>query len=146
MTDIVTKLRQYAENDMRVEEVCLSAVDEIERLRQDINAYWREMELMRSDLSIYAENIDLMRELLRFYAQNDPAIGMCGYDQSYTSRGDGCLIKTWEGEVLEDAGRKAQLLLLDMFGETGAWRDEATAREVLKGVSYLIERIEVKGK
>ena len=34
MTDIVTKLRQYAENDMRVEEVCLAAAIEIERLRK----------------------------------------------------------------------------------------------------------------
>jgi len=124
MTDIVTKLRQYAENDMRVEEVCLSAADEIEILRFEKR---------------------IMRGLLRFYAQNDPSIGMSGYDQSYTSRGDGGMIKTWEGEVIEDAGRKAQLLLLDLFGDTGAWRDEATAREALKGVSYLIERVKPKG-
>jgi len=34
MTDIVERLRQYAENDMRVEGVCLDAADEIERLRK----------------------------------------------------------------------------------------------------------------
>lgn len=39
MTDIVTKLRQYAENDMRVEEVCLTAADEIERLLQVVYQY-----------------------------------------------------------------------------------------------------------
>lgn len=38
MTDIVERLRQYAENDMRVEDVCLKAANEIERLRSALEA------------------------------------------------------------------------------------------------------------
>lgn len=36
MSYLVERLRQYAENDMRVEGVCLAAADEIERLREEI--------------------------------------------------------------------------------------------------------------
>lgn len=38
MTDIVVRLRQWAENDMRVENVCLTAADEIERLREEVKS------------------------------------------------------------------------------------------------------------
>lgn len=64
MTDIVTRLAQWAENDMRAEGVALDAKYEIERLRKDVTAFWNEMELMRSDLSIYAEEIERLREAL----------------------------------------------------------------------------------
>ena len=70
MTDIVTRLAQWAENDMRAEGVALDAKYEIERLRKDVTAFWNEMELMRSDLSIYAEEIERLREALKFYAKN----------------------------------------------------------------------------
>jgi hypothetical protein len=82
------------------------------------------------------ENEKLMRRLLEFYAQDNLKDGCSGYDSSWTRDENGMLVKTWEGSVLEDAGRKAQLLLLDLYGDTGMWKDEATARERLKGVSY----------
>ena len=75
----------------------------------------------------------LMRRLLEFYAQDNLRDGCSGYDQSFDTK---TCTTTYQGSVIEDAGRKASLLLLDLFGDTGLWKDEATARERLQGVSY----------
>lgn len=75
----------------------------------------------------------LMRRVLEFYAQDNLKDGCCGYDQTIDCRT--CEI-THSGSVIEDAGRKASLLLLDLYGDTGLWKDEATARKHLYGVSY----------
>ena len=65
MTDIVTRLAQWAENDMKAEGIALDAKHTIEELRKDVTAFWNEMELMRSDLSIYAAEIERLREALQ---------------------------------------------------------------------------------
>lgn len=75
----------------------------------------------------------LMRRLLEFYAQDNLRDGCSGYDQVFDTK---TCTTIHQGSVIEDAGRKASLLLLDLYGDTGLWKDEATAREKLQGVSY----------
>ena len=44
------------------------AADEIERLRGEIMAWWKETEIMRSDLAIYSEQIERQQKALQWIA------------------------------------------------------------------------------
>ena len=42
--------------------------DEIERLRGEVMAWWKETEIMRSDLAIYSEQIERQQKALQWIA------------------------------------------------------------------------------
>ena len=44
------------------------AVEEIERLRGEVMAWWKETEIMRSDLAIYSEQIERQQKALQWIA------------------------------------------------------------------------------
>jgi hypothetical protein len=64
--DIVKRLRvdeaAYDADDMDLHQ---DAADEIERLREEVMAWWKEAELMRSDLAVYSSEIERLRDELQ---------------------------------------------------------------------------------
>ena len=64
--DIVERLREgkSAGGYWREKE----AADEIERLRGEVMAWWKETEIMRSDLAIYSEQIERQQKALQWIA------------------------------------------------------------------------------
>lgn len=57
MTDIVNRLRRWAENDMRVEGVCLEAADEIEQWESDYNWIASHNEALIKCVQQYADDL-----------------------------------------------------------------------------------------
>ena len=72
--DIVEQLRKSANTIYEQDgyTFCLGlqneAADEIERLRGEIRAWWKETEIMRSDLAIYSEQIERQQKALQWIA------------------------------------------------------------------------------
>jgi len=60
--DIVERLAQWAENDMKAEAIALEAKYEIERRLKESRLYWDAFQKA-------ADEIERLREALRFYAE-----------------------------------------------------------------------------
>ena len=72
--DIVEQLRKSANTIYKQDGYTFrlglqnEAADEIERLRGEIRAWWKETEIMRSDLAIYSEQIERQQKALQWIA------------------------------------------------------------------------------
>ena len=76
------------------------AADEIERLRGEVMAWWKETEIMRSDLAIYSEQIERQQKFLKEIADAKIS-GVIG---------DGYTVKGWlikHHTILVDKARAA---------------------------------------
>ena len=92
---------------------------------------------LTAEIERLREREAVMRRLLQFYAQDDFVNGVDGYNQVFNMEAKHPNEHTvFRGVVIEDAGARAQLLLLDFFGELGLWKDAETKRKRLARVSY----------
>ena len=72
--DIVEQLRKSANTIYKQDGYTFrlglqnEAADEIERLRGEVMAWWKETEIMRSDLAIYSEQIERQQKALQWIA------------------------------------------------------------------------------
>ena len=65
----IKAVQPYADEIERLREELKQRDADIERLRGEVMAWWKETEIMRSDLAIYSEQIERLQEILKMWVK-----------------------------------------------------------------------------